>query len=149
MRLRSILLLLCVALPACNDSEGPDDEVYATTLNGANENPPRQTNASGTATFTVNANRTITYDLVYSGIGTSVTGQHLHGPMATDTSNAPVIVALQPGTNQTLTPNSFTGNVGYDSLLVLLRHANGPRVYVNVHSTQFLPGEIRGNLRRQ
>lgn len=149
MRVRSVLFLLSLTIPACGDSEGPDDEVYVATLNGANENPPRQTTASGTATFTINANRTITYDLVYSGITTGVTGQHIHGPMATDTSNAPVIVGLQPGTNQTLTSNSFTGNVSYDSLLVLLRHASGPRAYVNVHSSQFLPGEIRGNLRRQ
>ena len=100
--------------------------------------------ATGNASFTVNANRTITYNLAVTGM--TPTAQHIHGPADANTA-AGIIVTLAIGTNQTLTPASFTGTVSYDSLLVLLRAGN--LTYVNVHSAAFPPGEIRGNLVRQ
>lgn len=148
MRIRPLLFVLCLAVPACNSDEGPDDETYVATLAGANENPPRQSNATGSAKFTINANRTISYDLIVNGITTNVVGQHIHGPIATDTSNATIMVDLAIGTNLTLTEASFTRGVSYDSLLAVLRRGDN-RAYVNVHSAQFTGGEIRGNLRRQ
>ena len=140
-----LALAVLVAFEACGDDEtGPEAETYTATLTGAAERPnPVTTNATGTARLTVNANRTITYDLTVSGM--TPTAQHIHGP-ADANAAAGVIVGVNIGTNQTLTPSSFTGAVSYDSLLVLLRNN---RAYFNVHSAQFPGGEIRGNLTRQ
>jgi hypothetical protein len=111
---------------------------------GANERPtPKVSNGTGTATFTVNDNRTITYDLIVNGI--TATAQHIHGPADTAVS-AGVIVPLTIGTNQTLTPTSFTGTVNYDSALVLMRKG---LTYVNVHTAANPGGEIRGQLARK
>jgi hypothetical protein len=131
---------------ACDDdASDPGSEVYTATLTGAAERPdPNNSTATGTASFTVNANRPITYNLAVNGM--TPTAQHIHGPADANTA-AGVIVSLAIGTNQTLTPTSFTGTVSYDSLLVLLRAGN--RTYVNVHSVAFPAGEIRGNLVRQ
>ena len=146
--LRNRVLLLTgifALLVACDDdSTGIELDTFVATLTGAAERPtPVTTNATGSARFIINTNRTITYDLAVTGM--TPTAQHIHGP-ADDNTAANVIVGLTIGTNQTLTPSSFTGAVSYDSLLVLL---NNNRAYVNVHSAAFQAGEIRGNLRKQ
>lgn len=146
MRGYHLLGAIAIAMTAaCNgDSNDPGTETYTATLNGANEKPNAvNTTATGTASLTVNANRTITYTLTQTGM--TPTNQHIHGP-ADANSSAPVIVGVTIGANLTLTPGSFTGAVGYDSLLVLLR---AERTYFNIHSATAPGGEIRGNLRRQ
>ena len=147
LRTRVLILTgIFALLVACedDDSTGIELDTFVATLTGAAERPtPVTTNATGTARFIVNTNRTITYDLAVTGMTPTV--QHIHGP-ADDNTAAGIIVNLTIGTNQTLTPASFTGAVSYDSLLVLL---NNNRAYVNVHSAAFQAGEIRGNLRKQ
>jgi pectate lyase len=141
----SLTVALLALVAACgDDSSEPTAEVYAATLTGAAERPdPVTTNATGSASFTINTNRTITYTVTANGMTPTV--QHIHGPADANTA-ANVIVGLTIGANQTLTPSNFTGAVSYDSLLILLA-AN--RAYVNVHSAAFPAGEIRGNLTRQ
>ena len=146
--LRNRMLLLTgifALLVACDDdSTGIELDTFVATLTGAAERPtPVTTNATGSARFIINTNRTITYDLAVTDM--TAAAQHIHGP-ADDNTAANVIVNLTIGTNQTLTPSSFTGAVSYDSLLVLL---NNNRAYFNVHSAAFQAGEIRGNLRKQ
>lgn len=145
-RKRMIMMLgLVVIIVACDDSSEPTPEVYTASLTGAAERPtPNNSTATGNASFIVNANRTITYNLAVTGM--TPTAQHIHGPADANTA-ANVIVSLAIGTNRTLVPTDFTGTVSYDSLLVLLRAGN--RTYVNVHSAAFPAGEIRGNLVRQ
>jgi pectate lyase len=146
-RKRLVLVTALVALTAAcdDDSSEPTAEVYAANLSGAAERPdPNTSTATGTASFRVNANRTITYNLAVTGM--TPTAQHIHGPADANTP-AGVIVGLAIGTNLTLVPGDFTGTVSYDSLLVLLRAGN--LTYVNVHSQDFPAGEIRGNLAAQ
>ena len=122
-------------------------------LNGTNERPnPVTTSANGAAVFTRNGT-SVTYTVTYQGIASIPTGAHIHAP-AGPNSNAGVIVDL---VKQTQTSNSgvltgtFTATdirgisgqppIALDSLMTLLRTGNA---YVNVHSTTFPAGEIRG-----
>jgi hypothetical protein len=139
-----MLVIASTALVAACEDEGPDDEEYTATLNGASEVPANNSTATGSARFVVNANRTISYNLTVSGL--TPTQQHIHGPITTPTGTASPIVDLAIGTNLTLTETSFNRGVSYDSALVLLRNN---RTYVNVHTAAIPAGEIRGNLIRQ
>lgn len=137
-------LAVLAGLSACSKDQGPQKEVFKATLTGAAEVPPKTTSATGSATVTVNADRTLTVDLTVSGL--TPTAQHIHGP-ADATVSAPVIVAIPAiALGQTIAATAFTGAVSYDSLLVLLR--NG-KAYVNVHTAANPAGEIRGQLTRQ
>ncbi|HEX6557819.1 MAG TPA: CHRD domain-containing protein [Longimicrobiales bacterium] len=136
-------MVFLAGLAACSDNSGPAPEVFTATLSGAAEVPAKTSNGTGSASFTVNDDRTITYDLAVSGI--TATAQHIHGP-ADATVPAGVIVGLTIGTNQTITPTSLTGAVNYDSLLVLLRNGHS---YVNVHTAANPGGEIRGQILRK
>jgi trimeric autotransporter adhesin len=122
-------------------------------LNGANERPnPVTTSANGAAVFTRNGG-SVSYTVTYQGIGSIPTGAHIHAP-AGPNSNAGIIVDL---VKQTQTSNSgvlsgtfttadirgISGQppIALDSLMTLLRTGNA---YVNVHSSTFPAGEIRG-----
>lgn len=126
-----------------------------TLMNGANERPtPVNTTASGAAVLTRNG-ATMNFVVTYQGLASSPTGMHIHGP-AGPNSSAGILVDLMltplTGTNGVLT-GSFTATnirsiggqpaISLDSLSSLLRNGQG---YVNVHSSQFPAGEIRGQL---
>ncbi|WP_373064070.1 CHRD domain-containing protein [Gemmatimonas sp.] len=122
-------------------------------LNGANERPtPVTTSANGAALFT-RSGTTVTYTVTYQGMASTPTGAHIHAP-AGPAATAGIVVDLGA---QSLTSNSgvLTGTftaaairgisgqppIVLDSLMTLLRTGNA---YVNVHSTTFPGGEIRG-----
>ena len=159
-----VLALGVAFLAACDgDSGGPDPEEYLATLNGANEEPVRNTTAAGTAQLEVLTNNTIAYTIDLSNI-TNVTAAHIHGPAAARV-NAGVIVDLfiaSPRTgavngrlvSDTLTTTNNPAVVSMDSLLVLIRNGNA---YVNVHTNDgvaptntgpgdFPGGEVRGQI---
>ncbi len=160
---RTLLAPLALALVlfagACEgDGTGPRQEQFTASLSGQAERQtnPVTTNATGTATFTVNGNA-VNYTINVSNI-TGVTGAHIHGPATTE-ENAGVLVPLFANAGGTGTVNgvlaqgSFTSaqinpnaNLSMDALLELMR--NG-RTYVNVHTTANKPGEIRGQIQRQ
>lgn len=122
-------------------------------LNGANEHPnPVTTSANGAAVFTRNG-AAVRYTVTYQGLASIPTGIHLHAP-AGITNTAGVIVDLvkQPQTsNSGVLNGAFTSAdirglsgqppIALDSLMTLLRTGNA---YVNVHSSTFPAGEIRG-----
>lgn len=122
-------------------------------MNGANERPnPVPSNANGAALFSRNGT-TVNYTVTYQGIASSPTGLHIHAP-AGNAVTAGIIVDLMPtpvqGVNGVLTGTFTASNIrgiaaappiSLDSLMTLLRTGNA---YVNVHSTTYPAGEIRG-----
>ncbi len=122
-------------------------------MNGANERPtPNNSTANGAALFT-RSGATVSYTVAYQGIASAPTGLHIHAP-GNSTQVAGIIVDLltspQPNTSGVLTgtfgaasilPIGGAPPISLDSLFVLLRTGNA---YVNVHSTAFPAGEIRG-----
>jgi plastocyanin len=126
-----------------------------TQMNGANERPNAvNTMANGAAVFT-RSGSTMTYVVTYQGIASNPTGMHIHAP-AGPNGTAGIIVDLMrtplTGTSGVLT-GSFSATdirgiagqppISLDSLSTILRNGQG---YVNVHSSQFPAGEIRGQL---
>jgi hypothetical protein len=155
---RTLYLAMTAATLAMAACDGDDDvnapnleERYTAALTGAAERPnPVTTTATGTATVRYDPTaRTFSYTLTVSNL-TNVTAAHIHGPATTEQA-AGVIVPLAtpsaPSVTGTFGAQQITNtSVSVDSLVALLRAG---RAYVNVHTTQNTPGEIRGQLQRQ
>lgn len=157
----SAALAATAAIIACGGSSSttpvPVPVVYTAALNAANE---RQTNAvnssaTGTATFSLRSNDSLVYTVTASNLTSGVTVSHIHagGP----TVSGPVVngFAVNAGiTSGTVTSGTIVlsklvaapGQISGDSLRVLLNNGNG---YVNVHTSSFLAGEIRGQIVKQ
>lgn len=139
---------------SCGDSTGAGPPLYTAVLTGLNEPPfpvGNGSTATGTATFTDN---TTSVDFVLSiSSMTAVTASHIHvGPPG---CACPVITNLfipsRPsgalsGVIATSTISEAANSpVSLDSLRVLF---NNGKAYVNVHTTAFPGGEIRGVVTR-
>lgn len=151
----ALALVLGLAGVGCNDAtEGL--EVFRADLSPANENPPRNSPASGTAGFTFDGT-TVRYSIEVDDLSRTFMG-HIHSGNAT--TNGPVRVWLFPSTNpapgpevsvtdkRVLVEGSFTAanvtGISFDGLIAEMRAGN---CYVNFHTTTFQPGEIRGQVR--
>lgn len=141
---------------SCDDDDdltgpGPTERIYSASLFSSNEVGTGSTDTGrGLAIFVDNATR-IDWTLTLDGI-TAVTASHIHGP-ALPGSNVGVIFNLYmpspptgPLDNFTAT-GSITGSptVSLDSLRTLF---NNGRAYVNVHTTPFPGGAVRGQVVR-
>lgn len=119
------------------------DLLYKATLNGANERPTANTStATGTATLTLN-NETKIFTLVvtYTGLSAAATNGHIHKGAA-DVAGGAVFPFASP----------FTSPINYTSIaLTAAQEAdlNATLYYVNIHSSTYPGGEIRGQLVKQ
>lgn len=145
--------LVGLASVSCNNAlEGK--EVFIATLSGGQEVPARETAASGSSQIIVEGNQ-ITYSIEVDDI-TSIIQAHIHTAPAG--VNGPVRLFLYPSlarnfpaplvttTDKTIlveatVDSSEVNGVTYAELLEAMRSGNA---YVNVHTTQFPGGEIRG-----
>ena len=143
--------LIAIGVAACDDDEptAPPVETYTAALNGANEVAPPAlvaTNATGTATITVNGN-VLSYTLTTTGFAAGTTAPsggtalpaHIHdGAVGV---NGGILVNLTSNLNA-----SASGTVtAADDVLAKMRAGN---TYVNVHTNNRSAGEIRGQLVR-
>lgn len=126
---------------------------FTATLNGANERPTGNSSAAtGTATVTIVGENSLTFSVTVANL-TNVTAAHIH--VGSASVAGAVIVGLAPATlptgtftgtlnSGTITVTSLaTAPVTMASLLALIRNGDA---YVNVHTTAFGGGEIRGQL---
>jgi len=113
------------------------DRVFTAMLTGSQNVPPnREVTATGNATLVLNTAHTqATYHVEYEGLSTPEIYAHIHN--ATPAQNGPIVFTLPPGSPKdgvwNLTPTDATELIA-------------GRLYVNIHSDQYLSGEIRGNL---
>lgn len=116
----------------------------ATDMVGAEEAPgPGDPDASGHAAFTLNQGLgTICFDLSWADIDGTVTAAHIH-PAPAGTAG-PVAVPLFTG--PLAGTDSAAGCVDVEPDLVKAIRKDPAAYYVNVHSTAFPPGAIRGQL---
>ncbi|MCM3872254.1 MAG: PQQ-dependent sugar dehydrogenase [Pyrinomonadaceae bacterium] len=110
-------------------------QIFVATLTGAQEVPPNASTATGSATLLLSHDEeTATLSLNFSGLSSGQTDAHIHGPAAPGIS-APPIFPLALGQISdyqiSLTPQQ------------VLDLKNGLH-YINVHSSMFPTGEIRG-----
>lgn len=113
----------------------PSPLAYGAHLIGAEETPPVTTNALGDATFSVNADNTITYLVTTAGL-TGV-GAHIHTG-AVGQSGA-ILFTLSGGPTIWSGTTSAMADVDFDNLQTL-------GLYVNVHTAANPNGEIRGQI---
>jgi hypothetical protein len=130
-------------------------------LSGREEVPVRDTIAEGDARFQLNDGETeIAYTLNVADID-NVTQAHIHlGPVGV---NGGIVVWLYPSappatlipgrsngelSSGVITQSSLVGTLAGQPLSALINELRSGNAYVNVHTSQFPPGEIRGQVRR-
>lgn len=115
---------------------------FKATLTGAQQVPPVQTDATGTADLTYDpATRLITWSVIYNGLSGPATMAHFHGPAAEGKNGPPVIWLAEKGATvaspikgqATLTPEQA-------------QQLMAGEWYINVHTQANPNGEIRGQV---
>lgn len=112
-------------------------EHFKASLDGAQEVPPTGSAGIGSATMIIDPNTdTIFYHIAYSGLGAAETAAHIHG-YAPPGVNAGVVHPLPAGTPKI---GSWTYPAADEAQIM------GGLTYVNIHTTAFGGGEIRGQV---
>ncbi len=145
-----IVLLSSLVLAGCGGTLAG----FEAFLNGANEVPPVAVSSTGRAAFEVDG-QLARYSIDLFAMSSTVTAAHIHGPAGPGV-NAGIIVTLFSGSaaapvNGPLVQGTFgpsninpASGVGWQQLVDLMGTGG---VYVNVHTTAFPGGEVRGQVR--
>jgi len=143
----ALMATLLIVLPMGGSALGGDQKVFETGLTGAEEAPgPGDANATGSAVIKiprVASNSRVCFKLNWADIDGTVTMAHIHRNPAGVAG--PVVITLfmenLPGTGDK------RGCIrGVDSALTKDIRQNTTNYYVNIHSTVFPPGAVRGQL---
>jgi len=135
--------------------EGGDE--FAATMAGDEEVPPVTTTASAAATFKLNANGTLSYELRAVGPIQNATASHIH--LGARAQNGPVVLFLYgPSAGQNFQPGDLisSGTVNDSNVIAranftpsisnLVARIRQGRAYANLHTTANPGGEIRGQV---
>jgi hypothetical protein len=136
---------------------GKSGKNYAVHLTGDQEVPPNASPAQGQAIFHLKNNGTeLHYKLIVANIS-NVSAAHIH--IAPAGTNGGVVAWLYPSAppgilipgkfqgvlaEGVITSANLVGSLVGEDLSVLIDHLNNSNAYVNVHTSQFPGGEIRG-----
>jgi hypothetical protein len=151
VRVRMWLLAVCATALACAGGEEAASEegmaemaeTFGAELSGANEVPAVTTDASGTATFTLQNDSILAFSITVNDID-AARGAHIHA--GGTGQNGGVLVPLfgGPATAEDFSGTLAEGTVAVaDSVLAAMRAG---QAYVNVHTAAHPPGEIRGQI---
>jgi hypothetical protein len=145
---RKIFLMLAICVSAFVFSTAAlAQQKFTASLNGPQEVPPINSPGRGSCVITLNTTETqFTVTCTYSGLTTNVVGAHIHdaGPVGV---SGPVRFNFNytGTTSGTIGPLTFpaTGQLTPAQVADL----RAKRWYVNIHTTQFTGGEIRGQVK--
>jgi hypothetical protein len=141
-RLVALVVALLAVLVLAGVAAAAGGRSFSTTLTGAEEVPgPGDPDASGQARITLNQGRgEVCWDLTWTGIDGTVVAAHIH---VGDAGVAgPVVVPLSLSG-----PDSASGcSTDVSVELIKAIRQQPSNYYVNVHSTNFPAGAIRGQL---
>jgi CHRD domain-containing protein len=156
----ALVPVLLVGALAASASAGNRSFGIKATLTGYQEVPSISTTGTGTFTATVSTDlTTIDYSLTYSGLSSAATAAHIH--FGQKSVNGGVVAFLCGGGGKPVCPPSgtVTGTiVAADILAVTAQGISAGELsevldaikkgsgYVNVHTTTFPTGEIRGQV---
>jgi uncharacterized repeat protein (TIGR01451 family) len=120
---------------AVYEISGKQPALFTATLSSGQEVPPNNSTATGTATLLLSPDEnTARVSLNFNGLSSAQTGAHIHGPAAPGVS-APILFPLANGQLSdviiALTPTD-------------VQDLKNGLFYVNVHTSNFPNGEIRG-----
>jgi CHRD domain len=109
------------------------------TLLPDNQVPPAASSGSGAALVTLNQGQgEVCWDISVSDLTSSVTLAHIHQGVAG--TNGPVVVDFMEPVN------GLSGCVHADAALIKQIRKHAADYYLNVHTTTFPGGEVRGQL---
>ena len=115
---------------------------FKVDLNGAQQVPPVQTGATGTADLTYDpATRVLTWDVNHSGLSGPATMAHFHGP-ATQGKNAPPVIWLSEKGAAVSNPIKGQATLTPEQA----QQMTAGEWYINVHTQANPGGEIRGQV---
>jgi hypothetical protein len=128
---------------------------FTAKLSGANEVPPITSKSSGIATFELNPTGTQMKYILNATNLDKVIAAHIH--MGKSTDNGPIVVNLfipskatgkVDGTlvRSSINSTSLIGLLKGKLMTDLIKSIDGGQAYVNVHTTQNPPGEVRGQI---
>ena len=113
---------------------------WSASLSASNEVPPNSSPATGSFSATLGAGE-ITYQLTWSNLTTPAVAAHIH--VAPPGVNGPIVIPLSVSA---ATSGSTNATITVDQALINQISASPGGYYVNVHSTLYPGGEIRGQL---
>jgi len=138
-------------LPA-EDAPAPDAD-FTAVLSGAEEVPPIETEAEGTATATLDeAGTTLTLEGTYTGLSSllqEIGGSAARIHEAPRGENGPVVVPLTITPDETdPTSGTFSGTapIGEGEGQLVLETLEANNYYINIHTEANPAGEIRGQI---
>jgi hypothetical protein len=162
MKKKSILLLLVLILVLAVTSgvSARQERNFTAHLTGGAEVPPVDTRATGQAIFrVVDDGMAIEYRLIVANIE-NVSMAHIH--LAPAGVNGPVVAWLYPSApppqlipgrfsgvlaTGTITADDLVGPLAGQPLSVLIDYLVDGGAYVNVHTSQYPGGEVRGQIK--
>jgi len=137
------VLIFATLFVACDKDDELDDDnitIFKAMLKGSSEVPSNASTAMGTAILTFNEDtKMFTVVTTYSGL--TPAGGHIH--MAAADANGAVVYPF--GTNLA-SPITFESGV---LTVEQVKALTDEMLYVNLHTTAFPGGEIRGQLMKQ
>ena len=129
------LFVVSLSNGAVYEIKSKPSSLFVATLTGAQETPPNNSTATGTATLLLSPDeKTARVSLTFKGLSSAQTDSHIHGPAAPGVSAPPVFplpLSQLSDFSITLTPSQ-------------VQDLKNGLLYVNVHSANFPAGEIRG-----
>jgi CHRD domain len=141
---RQSALISCVILLGFVHAEAvlADPTSFKVPLSGAQDVPPVDTTATGTAELTYDpATRVVTWNISYTGLSSAPTMAHFHGP-APEGKNAPPTIWLSIQGKPPANPITGSATLTPDQA----KQFSEGQWYVNVHSQSHPAGEIRGQV---
>jgi hypothetical protein len=157
MKFRLFVLLLILFSLAVAGSVAAQPETFTAHLSGGEEVPDNNSKATGQAVFKLRDDG-LHYKVIVANIQ-NVTMAHIH--VAPAGENGPIVAWLYPGgppaqlipgrssgilAEGVITDNDVVGIFSGD-LEALLEAMRAGNTYVNVHTSQFPGGEVRGQIR--
>ncbi|HSK15264.1 MAG TPA: CHRD domain-containing protein [Gaiellaceae bacterium] len=157
-RLTAVLVVCAAGLALVGVALANADRNYSVHLTGALEVPANDSQAQGQAVFQLSQDgESLSYRLIVANIE-NVTQAHIH--LAPPGSNGGVVAWLYPSAppamlipgrtdgnlaTGTITAANLVGALAGQPLSALLEQLEAGNAYVNVHTSQFPGGEVRGN----
>jgi CHRD domain len=141
-----LVVLLTAGFAILSGVAGAQGRPFATTLTGSAEVPgPGDPDASGTASITLNQGKgEVCFSLTWESIDGTVVAAHIHeAPVGVA---GPIVVPLFMDTSFSGTGSFNDCVAGVSEDLIKDIRQNPAEYYVNIHSTVFPAGAIRGQL---
>ncbi len=137
----SSVVALVTACTLCAFAGNAGAQTYTAYLTGTQEVPPAATNASGLGRVVINEGAgTMSFVVTFSGLTSNQTAAHIHAPAGVGTNaGVGITLGVVGGTSNTI-------QGGGAITPTQIAQIKSGLAYINVHSTNFPGGELRGQL---